>query len=251
MCEADTHEQFGLHCKKFAVYLSIPESNDALNSLSAIVNSKNRVRLPYSSLFPLLAHLAVDFQREIPDKLRRPLLDFVIKSVHDPVLRRYLQRQDFIHALTNSLVVSCSRDVCKAFVKDCAAVLCNLAYSDKLRFYIPGETIKQEKVRRKLLLWGGLIGLYYFVGNTSVREAGELCESVRNKAMSLRDYEDLLKVLKLYLGGLDDSELFTEECEVKQNSPQAREVDEEMLELEDASVPALDMAKSRDVQFPR
>jgi len=248
LCETDNCDTFASYCKKFAIYLNIPEANDALISLTTIMNSRNKARLPQSSLFPLLSKLGVDFQREINNKLRRQLMDMVLKGIQDPMLRRYLIRKDIAHALVDSLLLSCEgkNEIEGVYIKDLINVLCNLTYSDKLRFYIPGETIKQEKIRRKFLLWGGLIGLYYFINNTRMKDVSELCGTIRIKTISLRDYEDMLKVLKLHLESLNESEL-----DIEDTLANTKDLDEEIVEMEHANVPNIDNAKPKDVQFSK
>lgn len=92
----------------------------------------------------------------------------------------------------------------QAYAKDAALILYNLASFDRPKFYIPGETVRQAKDRRRFILWGGLFGLYYLSVNTKVKEISELCETTKLKEFELRDHEDLVKVLKLYTESLKE-----------------------------------------------
>ena len=129
-------------------------------------------------------------------------------------------------------------------------VLYNLAHFDKSRFYIPGETIRQAKDRRRFILWGGLFGLYYFASNTTLKDMTDFCDNIKLKSLDLRDYEDLLKVTKLYLEQLNDSKSNIEESDQKQIGFILKPTDDDIFETDDTKIPNLDNATSSDIIFP-
>lgn len=113
LSETENAEQFTIYSRKMSACFNnldlIPESeiDDALSSLFIIIHSKNRGRLYASPLFATLAKMSVDFHKEIPDKLRRTLVDMMVKSSQESHMRRHLMKQETIHGLIEVSFSSC------------------------------------------------------------------------------------------------------------------------------------------------
>ncbi|MDR3581699.1 MAG: hypothetical protein P4L67_00285 [Candidatus Pacebacteria bacterium] len=93
----------------------------------------------------------------------------------------------------------------KGCARDVVQSLYNLASFDRPRFYIPGETVRQSRDRLRFLLWGGLYALYYLLPHAKVKEVAEFCEASRIKDMELRDFEDMIKSVRLHVQSLESS----------------------------------------------
>ena len=85
LSETDHPEQFAIYARRMAGcfgnldLMPEPDIDDALNSLSIIMASKNRTKLYLSPLFGALTKMAVDFKKEIPNKLRRSLVILLLR----------------------------------------------------------------------------------------------------------------------------------------------------------------------------
>ena len=144
-------------------------------------------------------------------------MDMILKVSQDSHTRKYMMQMETVHGLipialsscmeqkqaTNSNTNSVSEE--QAYAKDAAMALYNLANFNRPKFYIPGETVRQARDRRKFILWGGLLALYHISNHTKVKEIEEFCEGAGLKELDLRNHEDLVRVMKLYLESMEES----------------------------------------------
>lgn len=128
-------------------------------------------------------------------------MEIVVKHSQDPQVRECLLQIDIVHRL-----IEISLSVCKAKTgtgsEECAneavSVLYNLGRLERTRFYIPGATAKENSERTRFYLWGGFLALVYIASNA--KDKVEYCAKKMSE-LDLRYYEDLVKLLRLYLGG--------------------------------------------------
>jgi len=80
LSEMDHPEQFSIYARRMVGcfgnldLVPEPDIDDALQSLQILMASKNKGRLYVSPLFNVLTKLAVDFKKDIHNKLRRALV---------------------------------------------------------------------------------------------------------------------------------------------------------------------------------
>ena len=129
-----------------------------------------------------------------------------MKVCHDPQTRKYLMQIEIVHQLISLSLESCKNTNDKnniiikdEYIKDSSLILHNLANFDISKVYIPGETIKQSKDRRKFMLWGGMIALLYLSTNSNIKEVRDICENINKDFLTIKFQEDLIKVLSIYL----------------------------------------------------
>lgn len=176
----------------------------------------------------------------------------VVKASQDLHVRKSLLQMEVVHAAIEVALTSCREQDSQGsaleeqgYAKDAVAVLCNLANFDKAKFYIPGETVRQEKDLRKFLLWGGLLALYYVGANAKTKEVIEFCEATKLTSLDLRYQEDLVKVLRAYLNMAEDA----------RQGDTARAAEGDLGEggnsQEEAAQPKTQSIDAKDIAFPR
>lgn len=152
----------------------------------------------------------------------------------------------------------------REYARDAVMALYNLAHFDRPKYYIPGETVRQAKDRRKFFLWGGMLLLQHLSTNTKVKEVAEFCDSMNLKELELRDHEDEVKVLKLYVeagggttrGPNSRNEIMAVSSQTQKPAEEERECDVVVaLPTVDetgtgAKVISLDSSSPQDVFFP-
>lgn len=203
----------------------------------------------------------------------------LLLTSQDHQSRRQLLQLEIVHGLIQITLNACKEEDKpsvppdqnssvaeeRAYVKDAVQTLYNLANFDRPRCYIPGETVRQSKDRRKFMLWGGLVALRYLSEHAKVKEISEFCEVSRLKDLEIRDLEDCVKVLKLSLEGIDEKKDKTAQLARTLSSLQAvNQAEEDKLEPEAGAIPtqdervpsttnklvSLDSSTPQDVCFP-
>jgi len=136
----------------------------------------------------------------------------LVKVSQDSQLKRSLMQKENVHLFIEVAISSCGEQDSQSSsvlemqsnAKDATVILYNLGNFDKSKFYIPGETAKQEKDRKRFLLWGGLLALYYIGINAKIKDVVEFCEATKLTSLDIQYQEDLMKTLKVYLDIVED-----------------------------------------------
>ena len=87
----------------------------------------------------------------------------------------------------------------KGYLLDALKTLYHLAYFDRPRYYIPGETATQSRNRQKFAVCGGLLALIYIYSRSSIPEVKEFCETKKMNDIEPKDLDLASYVIQLYL----------------------------------------------------
>lgn len=87
----------------------------------------------------------------------------------------------------------------KYYVLEALKTLYHLAYFDRPRYYIPGETATQSRNRQRFAVWGGLIALININCNSTLQESKEFCKAKRMSDIETKDLDLAAYIIQLYL----------------------------------------------------
>jgi hypothetical protein len=190
----------------------LPEADidDAVNSITIVLESKIRSRFYQSPLFITLTRMALDFSKEMPSKIRKALIEIVVSVSEDVNYRKFLLQMEAVHSLIQVAIDSCQTESKVAnkqttninveeeggYSKEAVRILYNLANFDLPKFYIPGETVRWAREKNKFLIWGGLFALYYISSHSKNSEITEFCEKSKLKDLDVKEIENIINSLK-------------------------------------------------------
>ena len=125
------------------------------------------------------------------------------QGIHE---RKHLIMVENIHSLVN-LAMDISNnnqqqnasENDKGLLMNALKTLYHLAYFDRPRYHIPGETATQSKNRQKFAVCGGLIALIYICSNSALPEVKEFCEAKKMNDVEAKDLDLATYVMQLYL----------------------------------------------------
>lgn len=180
-----------------------------------------------------------------------------MKVSQNSKIKKALIQKENVHTLIEVAISSCgeqdlqSSSVLEAqsYAKDATVILYNLANFYKSRFYIPGETARQEKDRKRFLLWGGLLALYYIGTNSRVKEVIEFCEAAKVTSFDVQYQEDLVKVLKVYLNIVEN--IKQKETDTGSNLKTNEQGSIEFINPQEEGQVKIQSIEVQDIAFPR
>ncbi len=138
----------------------------------------------------------------------------VSQDVHE---RKHLVTLPTVHTLITIALEACESTSSfianvedgKGYVKDAVRVLYNLAFFDRPKYYIPGETAIHGRCRQQFVLWGGLCSLYYVNAKAKLQDVREFCDNTKTKDMDSPDLDaiawSLRRQLRARLGDSKDA----------------------------------------------
>lgn len=103
-------------------------------------------------------------------------------------------------SLASHLKLAEANTIEEQYARNAVLILSCLASIDMPVVYIPGETTNQARDRKRFMQWGGMATLILLSHHSKLNELSIVCEGANIKNLKLKLHEDLVKMIKTYLG---------------------------------------------------
>lgn len=134
-------------------------------------------------------------------------------------MKKRLINRESLHRILNSLLTCLKHDDTEEYGLSIMPILQNLMQAQKSGMYIPGETIKNERQRIKIIQHGVIPVMIHGYQTTKIKELKELFNSHLTKSFQIEDFRWTLKELKVNQGFTDGNNEFQEDIQTKEILP--------------------------------
>ncbi len=133
----------------------------------------------------------------------------MVSASQDTYCRKHVITKDIVHGLIGLALRSLDAEPKqiafgapeedKEYIKESVRALYNLASFDRVKCYIPGESVALVRGREKFILWGGLLALYQISSRAQLEGVQKFCEHTHLHDMEPTDLDQVASTLRLYI----------------------------------------------------